>query len=191
MCSSDLDAIAVHLEIEPAAFRAVIAVEAGGSGFDLKGRPKALFERHHFHKHLHDRPFLLAKAVDAGLAYPIWGMKPYPRGSDAVYDEIQKACEIDEHAALLSTSWGIGQIMGSNFKAAGCPSVEVMVDEAMASEASQFRHMGEFIKAANLIKPLQFKDWTAFARGYNGPGFAKNAYDTKLAEAYTRLSAQK
>lgn len=188
--TEEIDAVAAHLEIEPAAFRAVITVEAAGSGFDAKGRPKALFERHYFYKHLFDRPVLLARATEAGLAYQAWGMKPYPKGSDAVYDEIQRACEIDDHAALLSTSWGLGQIMGSNFKMAECPSVEVMVEQAMASEANQLRHMGEFIRNANLIRPLRFKDWAAFARGYNGPGYAKNAYDTKLAEAYARLSAK-
>jgi len=188
--ADEIDAVAKHLDIEPAAFRAVITVEASGSGFDAKKRPKALFERHYFYKHVFDRPILLARATEAGLAYQAWGMKPYPKGSDAVYDEIQRACEIDEHAALMSTSWGLGQVMGSNFRMAGCKSVEDMVDEAMASEANQLRHMGEFIRSANLVRPLKFKDWAAFAKGYNGPGYAKNAYDTKLAEAYARLSAK-
>lgn len=186
--TEEIEEVAAHLQIEPAAFRAVIMVEAAGYGFDAKNRPKALFERHYFYKHLFDRPVLLARATEAGLAYQVWGMKPYPKGPDAVYDEIQRACEIDDHAALLSTSWGLGQIMGSNFKMAECPSVEVMVEQAMASEANQLRHMGEFIRNANLIRPLRFKDWAAFARGYNGPGYAKNAYDTKLAQAYAKLS---
>ena len=181
--------VAKDLEIEPAAFRAVIAVEAAGSGFDAKGRPKALFERPYFYKHPFSKPELHKRAVEEGLAYKAWGMKPYPKGSDAVYDEITRACAIDEHAALLSTSWGLGQIMGSNFKMAGHESVENMVDEACKSETGQLRQMGMFIKNAGLIRPLRFKDWAAFAKGYNGPGYAKNSYDTKLADAYTRLSA--
>lgn len=185
----EIVAVAKDLEIEPAAFRAVIAVEAAGSGFDAKGRPKALFERHYFYKHTFSKPDLHKQAVEQGLAYQAWGMKPYPKGSDAVYDEIMRACAIDEHAALLSTSWGLGQIMGSNFKMTGHESVENMVDEACKSETGQLRQMGLFIKNAGLIRPLRFKDWAAFAKGYNGPGYAKNAYDTKLADAYTRLSA--
>ena len=43
---SEIDQIANDLGVEPAAFRAVIAVEAAGSGFDKAGRPKALLERH-------------------------------------------------------------------------------------------------------------------------------------------------
>jgi hypothetical protein len=30
------------------------------------------------------------------------------------------------------------------------------------------------------------KDWAKFARGYNGPGYAQNAYDVKLAQAYEK-----
>jgi peptidoglycan hydrolase-like protein with peptidoglycan-binding domain len=36
---------------------------------------------------------------------------------------------------------------------------------------------------------LERRDWTAFARAYNGPTFAKNRYDEKLADAHSRFSA--
>jgi hypothetical protein len=184
--AEEIDAIADDLKVEHAAFRAVIAVEAAGSGFDKAGRPKALFERHHFWKHLKDAPGLQANAESEGLAYPKWGTKPYPKGSDAVYAEIERACLIDEEAALLSTSWGLGQIMGSNFKMAGCSSVQAMVEEACESEAGQLRQMAAFIKSAGLQDELMNKDWAKFARGYNGPGYAQNAYDVKLAQAYEK-----
>ncbi len=184
--AEEIDAIADDLKVEHAAFRAVIAVEAAGSGFDKAGRPKALFERHHFYKHLKDAPGLQANAESEGLAYPKWGTKPYPKGSDAVYAEIERACLIDEEAALLSTSWGLGQIMGSNFKMAGCPSVQAMVEEACESEAGQLRQMAAFIKSAGLQDELMTKNWAKFARGYNGPGYAQNAYDVKLAQAYEK-----
>ena len=185
---SEIDQIANDLGVEPAAFRAVIAVEAAGSGFDKAGRPKALFERHHFHKHLKDTPGLLANAEAAGLAYPKWGTKPYPKGSDAVYAEIIRACAIEEEAALLSTSWGLGQIMGSNYKLAGCNSVREMVSEACESEAGQLRQMASFIKKAGLLDELVAKNWAGFAKGYNGPQYAKNQYDQKLAAAYTKFA---
>lgn len=185
---SEIESIATDLGVEPAAFRAVIAVEAAGSGFDKAGRPKALFERHHFYKHLKDALGLRANAEAEGLAYAKWGTKPYPKESDAVYAEIVRACAIDEEAALLSTSWGLGQIMGSNYKLAGCASVREMVSEASESEAGQVRQMASFIKNAGLQDELQKKNWAAFARGYNGPGYAKNAYDVKLAQAYSKLS---
>ena len=185
---SEIDGLANDLGVEPAAFRAVIAVEAAGSGFDKAGRPKALFERHHFYKHLKDTPGLLASAEAEGLAYPKWGTKPYPKGSDAVYAEIIRACAIEEEAALLSTSWGLGQIMGSNYKLAGCNSVHEMVSEACESEAGQLRQMASFIKKAGLLDELVAKNWAGFAKGYNGPQYAKNQYDQKLAAAYTKFA---
>jgi hypothetical protein len=186
----EIAAIANNLGVSLAAFRAVITVEAAGSGFDKAGRPKALFERHHFFKHLKASPEQLQKAEAEGLAYPKWGTKPYPKGSDAVYSEIERACDINENAALLSTSWGLGQVMGSNYKMVGCETVEDMVKEAVESEAGQLRQMAGFIKSAKLVTAMKNLDWAAFAKGYNGPGYAKNAYDTKLAQAYAKFEKE-
>ena len=37
---------------------------------------------------------------------------------------------------------------------------------------------------ARMVKALQTADWSTFARLYNGPSYAANQYDTKLAAAY-------
>jgi len=184
----DIDKTAESLGVEPAALRAVLSVETGGFGFDKAGRPKALFERHYFYKMLKDKPDALQSAVDAGLAYPKWGEKPYLKGSDAVYAEIVAACEIDLDSALRSVSWGLGQIMGNNFKLAGCSSAQEMVEQAMESEVNQLRHMASFIRSAGLLDEIQRKDWAGFAKGYNGPQYAVNKYDTKLADAYAKFA---
>ena len=34
-----------------------------------------------------------------------------------------------------------------------------------------------------MLAALQSKDWKTFARLYNGPGYAQNRYDEKLAKA--------
>jgi len=188
MQAGDIDATAETLDIEPAALHAVLSVETGGSGFDKAGRPKALFERHYFYKMLKDKPDVLQQAVNAGLAYPKWGEKPYPKGSDAVYAEIVAACDIDLEAALRSVSWGLGQIMGNNYKLAGCSSAQELVEQAMESEVNQLRHMANFIKSAGLLDELQRRDWAGFAKGYNGPSYAQNKYDTKLEEAYNKFA---
>lgn len=184
----DIDATAEFLDIEPAALRAVLSVETGGFGFDKSKRPKALFERHYFYKMLKDKPDALKQAVDASLAYPKWGEKPYPKGSDAVYAEIDAAVAIDMDAALRSVSWGLGQIMGNNYKLAGCSSAQELVEQAMESEVNQLKHMANFIKSANLLDELQRRDWAGFAKGYNGPAYAQNKYDTKLEEAYNKFA---
>lgn len=184
----EIDKLAENLGVESAALRAVLTVESGVFGFDKSKRPKALFERHHFYKHLKGKPDVLQQAVNAGLAYPDWGEKPYPKGSDAVYAEIEAACNLDLDAALLSVSWGLGQIMGSNYKLVGCDSVQQMVEQAKESEIAQLKQMANFIKSTGLLDELQRKDWAAFAKGYNGPKYAVNGYDTKLAAAYEKYA---
>jgi hypothetical protein len=49
--------------------------------------------------------------------------------------------------------------------------------------------MANFIKSAGLLDNLQEKDWAGFARGYNGPGYAKNSYDVKLELAYMKYAS--
>jgi hypothetical protein len=189
MTVADIHAVADMAGIDRAALRAVLSVETGGSGFDKSGRPKALFERHYFYKFIKDDPVLLDQASAAGLAYPKWGERPYPKGSDAVYAEIDAAYEMRSEAALMATSWGLGQIMGSNWKMTGAASVEEMVRQAMESETNQLHHMIGFIKSAGLLDKLKAKDWAGFAKGYNGPAYAKNSYDTKLAGAYANFTS--
>lgn len=184
----DMGQLAEEFGIELAALRAVMLIESAGSGFDSFGRPKALFERHHFYKHVkanYDQA-TLDEAVTKKLAYPKWGQLPYPKGSSAVYAEIEAAYEIAPREALLSTSWGLGQIMGSNYALAGCKSVEEMVDQAMDHEEAQLKQMLNFIKNTNLLNKLKAQDWAGFAKGYNGPAYAVNQYDTKLEAAYNR-----
>ncbi|MCW8039807.1 N-acetylmuramidase domain-containing protein, partial [Acinetobacter entericus] len=54
---------------------------------------------------------------------------------------------------------------------------------------SQLDAMCRYIKVNGLVNALKNKDWKAFARGYNGSGYAKNNYDVKLANAYIKWSA--
>jgi peptidoglycan hydrolase-like protein with peptidoglycan-binding domain len=36
---------------------------------------------------------------------------------------------------------------------------------------------------------LQRRNWTSFARGYNGRNYKKNEYDTRLAAAFAKFNA--
>lgn len=165
-----------------AALRAVVAVEAAGRGFDSKGRPKMLFEPHHFYKHVPRA--MKARAVADGLAYATWKAGAYPADS---YPRLTRAIALDETAALLSCSWGLGQLMGSNHRAAGFASPQAMVLAFRDGEDEQLAGMAHFIVASpTMAQALRLRRWAVFARLYNGPGFRKNAYDTKLERAYAR-----
>ena len=187
LAPGDVERVAEDVGIETAALRAVMKIEAAGSGFDASGRPRILFEPHIFHRLLKDG--LRDRAMDQGLAYKRWGEKPYPKGSDAQYQRLEMAMSIDPSAALKSCSWGLGQIMGSNHKLAGYGDVETMVLACMDGELKQLRMMVSFIEKSGLIDEIRRRDWAGFARGYNGPAYEKNAYDAKLAEAYAAFSA--
>lgn len=162
---------------------AVIDVETAGGGFDKLGRPKMLFEPHIFYREL--GPSRRAVAVSKGLAYARWGARPYPRDS---YPRLIEAMAIDRAAALRSASWGMGQIMGFNHKLAGHTDVETMVESFCVDEENHLRAMVEFILSEDLDDDLRRHDWSGFARGYNGAGYAKNGYHTKLAAAYAKWS---
>ena len=166
---------------------AVLAVETLGHGFDAHGRPAMLFEPHRFYAELAAKPVLRVRAVTLGLAYPVWGTRPYPADS---YPRLDAAVSLDRNAALRSASWGLGQVLGSNCGLAGCSSADEMVSAAMESEFQQLRQMVCFIRARGLATALVRGDWASFARGYNGTAYRRNAYDTKLAAAYARLAGR-
>jgi peptidoglycan hydrolase-like protein with peptidoglycan-binding domain len=96
----------------------------------------------------------------------------------------------DRRAALESASWGVGQIMGFNARSAGFRDAEDMVSQMMRGENEQILGMASFMRAGGMHVHLQRRDWTAFARRYNGPAFADNRYHKKLAEAHGNLSSK-
>jgi hypothetical protein len=157
---------------------AVLGVETRGCGFLPDRRPAILFERHIFSRETAGR----FDASNPDISNPQAG--GYGAGGAAQYDRLQRALQLDRKAALRSASWGIGQIMGFNAELAGYPDVETMVSAMSASEDDQLRAMAALIMKNGLHLYLRSHDWTSFARAYNGPDYAKNKYDTRLAAAY-------
>lgn len=177
----DIPRIAASIDTGEDELRALIEVESRGYGFDKTGRPIILFEPHIFCRLL--KGAQRERAVAAGLAYPNWGQKPYPKDS---YPRLLKAIAIDRNAALQACSWGLPQIMGANHKAAGFGSVEEMVVAFCSDEEHHLAAMVRFLKTSGLDDDLRNHRWAALARGYNGPGYAKHGYHTRLAAAFAR-----
>jgi N-acetylmuramidase/Putative peptidoglycan binding domain len=153
---------------------AVIAVETSGCGFLPDGRTKILFERHVFSKHTGGR--FDTRHPDISNPSPGGYL-----GDAGEYTRLRRALALDHQPPLLATSWGLGQVMGYNAKYAGYPTVGAMVEAFGASESAQVVGMANFIKTQGLAAALQAHDWARFARGYNGPAYRKNSYDTRLA----------
>lgn len=157
--------------------RAVAKVESGGSAFDTHGRPKINFERHYFHR-LTDGKWSVSafsNPTSGGYAEDSWGKL------------VAAACK-DPWAAFQSASWGKFQIMGAHWKTLGYASPLEMAWSMRETEAGHYDALVRFVKAEGLSDEMRAisthaPDNVAFAKAYNGPGYAKYSYHTKLAGA--------
>lgn len=180
--------LANRLGLEPALLKAVQLVEAAGrDGFLADGRPQILFEGHIMYKEVHkkfpDRDLAYLCKRFSTIFFPKWDKSKYLGGVHE-YKRLELAKEIDEECALKSASWGMFQIMGFNHNLCGCKDVFDFVHKMSESHEKQLELMYYFMNNSGCLKELKEKDWAGFAKKYNGPGYAQNAYDQKLRNAY-------
>lgn len=179
LSNEGMDQICSALGAPAPAVWSVLTVETRGFGFLQDRRPQILFERHIFHKLTNGRH-------DSGHADISSAKAGGYAGGTGEYPRLEKAVSLDREAALQSASWGIGQVMGFNYEAAGFVAIDDMVAAVVKDENGQLLAMANFIKGNKLAGALQRQDWVSFARGYNGPEFRKNEYDARLAAAYAK-----
>jgi hypothetical protein len=166
-----------------------MAVEARGSGFLGKYEndprlPKILFEAHIFSRETGGR----YNSSNPNISSPAWDKTLY-KGGLAEHDRLREAAGLDFDAAYRSASWGLFQIMGLNHEAAGYPQLRDFIGVQFISEGMQLQCGINFILTNGLERSLQAEDWPGFARGYNGPQYAENRYDEKLADAFERFKS--
>lgn len=187
----DIPRIAHRILVGEDEMHALMETETSGKGFDAQGRPKMLFEPHRFYANLKGAE--RDAAVKAGLAYKDWKPGAYPRDS---YPRLKKAIAINETAALSSASWGLGQVMGENFKMAGYASPQAMVLAMMEDEETHLDAMVNFIVSAGIDDEMRTlagltrkttpEDCIPIVEVYNGKGFRKNDYHTKFAANHNK-----
>jgi hypothetical protein len=203
--------MADKLGVEPAAVKAVVDVESGGQallpqgtkspkGTDLSGRPVLRFEPRVYwarrdqklvaDSQLYLERMTLFKSTEH-FQRSDW-TDYFPKGTWKSWDLHDFIVEFEgPDKAAECSSWGAFQIMGFNHLAAGYPTPSAFA-EAQWEEGNQLDSFASFIKAdPQLLASLWNKDWKAFARRYNGPGYKANQYDTKIASAYKRHAARK
>ena len=181
---SDYDTFAWLLGCEPEMIRAFVKVESNGSGFLGSGKPVILFESYQFYKNLK------LEGIDPGKyikTYPnlittSWVKNYY--GGEKEWSLLEAARKISESAANKSASWGLLQIMGSNYKLCGKSGISEFVKDMEKDEFTQLSLGIDFIKNIGAAKYMISKDFKNLAKTYNGPGYAKNKYDLKLKNAY-------
>jgi hypothetical protein len=181
-----LEPLANKIGIDPAAAVAVIAVESGGSGFrngpDGKPRLVIRFENHLFWFNWGKanaaayNTFLVfdQNTIYKGHQYRTSANSPWLNvhsNQDSEWAALGLARGLNDHAARLSISMGLVQILGSNFSQIGYPSAEAMFDAFSADERYQLLGFFNFVKAdPRQVNALKQQDFVAFAKIYNGPG---------------------
>lgn len=168
---------ALNCDVE--AIKAFAKVESRGAGFLSDGSPVILFERHIFHRLLKQKGI---SCNDTSICSTRTGGY---LGGGKEHERLEKAVKIDREAALESASWGMFQVMAFNWKLCGYTSLQDFINAAYRSEADHLDMFVGFIKAnRTLLEAVRNKNWDIAARIYNGPGYKKNNYDTKLSAAY-------
>lgn len=181
------------LDVELAAIKAVSEVESAGGGFHKEGQPKVLFERHWMNRRLKHYGLTLAAELGRSQRPDIVNSRTGGyRGGALEWTRLQTARKLSEASALESASYGRYQIMGFHWKALGYGSVREFFDKMRENEGRQLDAFVEFIRCdGRLHGALKKKDWTSFAKTYNGPAYAKHnpPYDIRMQRAYERHSS--
>ena len=199
LTDNDINAAANMLDVTPEAIRALIRVESAGSGF-VKGMPKILFEGHVFWRELTKLKTDPSKASPeySNVLYEKWTTRFYRKG-EGEYDRLAQAVQcakslglddsLANDAAKASASWGLFQILGTNHKACGFDSATAFAKKMLCGESAHLDAFCQFvISNPSMHDALKARRWADFARAYNGPAYAKNRYDQKLAEAYVNIT---
>ena len=186
----ELQSIAVLLgDTSTKRVEAVASVESNGGGWFNSGLPKILYERHYFYR--------LTKKTVKWLSFGWLGNSSSggyttdvnSNGINDNWEKLAAAVCIDPDSAIQSVSIGKFQVMGSHYKLLGYSQPIDMLWAARNDEYEHYKMLANYIlKVANLKSAFlklstNPSDNVAFARGYNGPSYSKNAYDVKLARA--------
>ncbi|MDE7346449.1 MAG: N-acetylmuramidase family protein [Muribaculaceae bacterium] len=185
LTEEDFQIVADQLGVEVAAIKAVVKIEAGPKlqGFWAPGVPVANYVQSLFNKYKSKAKGRKMKDAKVPSGLSGYALKEWTA--------LTNARKINADAADMGTYWGMFQIGGFNYKLCGCKSVEEMVEKICESEFSQLEMFAIFIRNAGMLEALQKKDWSAFARKYNGPSYAKRGYHTRMAKEYANYKNQK
>lgn len=160
-----------------------------GGFIDGDALPKILFEAAKFDRKTGGR----FRESHPNLSSARWNRSLYV-GGQGEYIRLAKAMALDEEAALESASVGLFQVLGENWRDLGYPSVHAFWEANKASEGGQLDAFVRYVVANNLADELAAggktpASWVPFVSRYNGPGYADNAYHTKAAAEFARLTA--
>lgn len=185
LTEEDFRRVAKELNVETAAIKAVVSIEAGAAmkGFWAPGVPVINFDRTMYNRYASKVP---SKAGAKGETVPK-GLTGYALQE---WTQLINARKTNAMGANMGTFWGMFQIGGFNYKVCGCESVNEFVKRMSESEFEQLELFAAFIRNNGILSDLRSLNWSGFARKYNGPSYAKRGYHTKMAKAYAKFKAE-
>lgn len=172
-----INALAARLGCTVKQLRAVAIVESGGAGFDKKGRPKILFERHVFHDLTNGCASTCSFSNAKGGGY-----------DEDSWDKLTAALTVSVPSAFAACSWGKFQVLGRHWNTLDYPSPLDMAYSCVSGEGAHYEMLARYIEFNRMLGALRRLSTDpetnrAFARGYNGPAYEKFDYHHKLARA--------
>ena len=182
LTDADFESVARELDVEVAAIKAVVLIEAGKQmkGFWAPGVPVVNFDRSMYNSHRHKA---VNKKGDKNAKVPA-GLTGYALKE---WTQLTNARRQNEDGANMGTFWGMFQIGGFNYKLCGCETVGEFVKLMSESELEQLELFAAFITNTGMLPDLKAKNWSAFARKYNGASYARRGYHTRMANAYAKF----
>jgi hypothetical protein len=195
--NESINAAALTVGCEPNVIRAIATVESGPYGAFLEtGEPVILFEPHIFSRLTKGKYdwYTVSVVLDVDgpasidppnarwrvLSRPVWTPKTYGPVS-VQHLRLAAAAQLDRDAALQSASWGLFQILGTNYKRAGHETLQSFINAAYRSVDDHLAMLVSFILTdPRLLKAVRDKQWLDIARYYNGTGQV-NLYGPRLA----------
>ena len=183
--------VAEELGIEVATIKAVVDIEAGQDhkGFWAEGKPIINFDLSVFRKMAKRNGVNLAHAAKTHpVIFASPNTKKYGSYQAAQQARLDAAREVDNKTAIEGTFWGMFQIGGSHWKLFDFQSPDEFVEMMSRSERDQLELFATFITKSGMLPALKTKNWAAFARKYNGAGYARKGYHKRMAKAYAKYS---
>lgn len=172
--NTEIKYLAKEYQIDPVNFLKVLKVETGGRGFAPSGKLLIQFE---------SRWFLHFLGQGKGKVNNTWAANAV--GNQRVeWIAFNAAFRIAPRYAMMSTSVGMGQILGLHYDRLGFKSVDEFWNANKKGEYTQVKLVAAFIKSdARLHEALNASNFDSFAYYYNGPKYRIYHYAERLAEA--------
>lgn len=184
LTEEDFRIVAEELDVEVAAIKAVVLIEAGKQmkGFFAPECRLSTSTRpctgHMLRKPktVRETKTRKSRAGLTGYALREW-------------TQLVNARRKNSDGANMGTFWGMFQIGGFNYKQCGCSDVDEFVEIMSESEFSQLELFAKFITNTGMLTDLRNKNWAGFARKYNGASYARRGYHTRMAAAYRKFKS--